>query len=81
MKLSRRYSITAAIRRYSITAAIRRYSITAAIRRYSITAAIRRRLALNVTDRHEIICHGLDVIYAKSRHQEKCLKTANTLSM
>jgi len=35
--------------------------------RYSITDAIRRQVALNVTDRHETICRGLDVIHLNRR--------------
>jgi len=35
--------------------------------RYSLTEAIRRWVALNVTDRHETICHGLDFIYLNRR--------------
>jgi len=50
-------------------------------RRYSITAAIQRCVVLKITDRHDIICHVLDVFYPRNRHQEKCLQSTSNFSM
>jgi hypothetical protein len=42
-------------------------------RRYSITAAISRWVALKLKNCHEIIWHGLDIIYPRNRHEEQFL--------